>query len=266
MIEKILLRFKFYYYRIFSKLVKSKYVRTKESGFWLRTGTEHEVHRALTFRGKEPETLAWIDRFSAFSGSNDFVFFDVGANVGIYSLYAASRYSDARIFSFEPDSQSFASLCQNIHANRFKITPYPFAISDGSGVGKVKLSSLSAGAGACALGEKYQFTNKADADVFEQGVFFSSLDELVSRHRFPAPNFIKIDVDGIESTILRGAENVLRSSDCRGVLVEFQYRDEADLAPMTSYLASLGFVLMLRSDWVSGFGALKSRNYIFEKK
>lgn len=265
MIKKLILRFEFQFYRLFSKIFKYKTISINGGGVKLLTSTENEVHRAVTFHDKEPETVRWINEFSEVAGRNDFIFFDIGANVGIYSLYAANRYSQAQVFSFEPDSQSFRSLCQNIFANRFKIRPYPFAISDKSGVGTVRLSSMNAGAGACALGGNYQFTNTSEANIFYQGVFFCSLDELVERFGFPIPSFIKVDVDGIEAIILRGAESVLRSKECLGLLVEFQYQKDPDLDSTLSYLASLGFSLSGKSDWIADFGETKSRNFIFKK-
>ena len=266
MLNKIILRLQFKYYHWCSKFFQFMTIRTEGGGFKLTTSTENEVHRAVTFHGKEPETIQWINGFSKTDNGEDFVFYDVGANVGIYSLYAANCYPKAKIFSFEPDSQSFGSLCKNIHINRFNIRPYPFAVSDKSGVGTVRLSSMNAGAGACALGGNYQFTNTVDSEIFEQGIFFCSLDELVAKFGFPTPNFVKVDVDGIEATILQGAETVLRSSQCKGLLVEFQYQSDSDLEPMMSYLSQLGFSLTAKSDWISGFGLLKSRNFVFGKK
>ena len=265
MVSKIILRMEWLFYRLFSKLFKFKTIRSESGDFKLITSTENEVHRAVTFHNKEPETIKWINEFSSIFGKNDFIFFDIGANVGIYSLYAANCYSKAQIFSFEPDSQSFGSLCQNIYINHFKIRPYPFAISDKFGIGNVRLSSMNAGAGACALGGKYQFSNTVDTDIFDQGVFFCSLDELVGQFGFPIPNFIKVDVDGLEAIILCGAETVLRSNDCKGLLVEFQYQKDSDLESTISWLASLGFTLSTKSDWIAGFGPLKSRNFIFKK-
>ena len=265
MLKKIIMQLQFLYYKLCSNFFQFMTISTERGGFKLTTSTENEVHRVLTFHGKEPETIQWINGFSKVANGEDFVFYDVGANVGIYSLYAAKYYPKAKIISFEPDSQSFGALCKNIYINGFNIRPYPFAVSDKSGVGTVRLSSMNAGAGSCALGGNYQFSNTVDSEIFEQGIFFSSLDELVTNFGFPIPNFVKVDVDGIEATILRGAERVLRSSQCKGLLVEFQYQSESDLELTMSYLSSLGFSLVIKSDWISSFGLVNSQNFIFGK-
>ncbi len=267
MLNKLIIKFKFKLYKMFSKIFSVKKVCTDSGNFLLTTSTENEVHRAFTFHEKEPETIAWINSFSSIvENGDDIIFFDVGANVGIYSLYAGTCYRQAQVVSFEPDSQSFGSLCRNININKLNILPYPFAISDELGVGIVKLSSMNAGAGACSLGDKYQFINAADDEIFKQGIFFCSLDELVLHFNFPIPTFIKIDVDGIEATILRGAKAVLGSDKCRGLLVEFQYETEADLNSIIDYLASLGFSISGKSDWIASFNLLKSRNFVFTKQ
>jgi hypothetical protein len=61
---------------------------------------------------REPETIAWIDDFLMPSR-----FWDIGANVGTYVLYAALRPGVA-VLAFEPAAASYAALCRNIEANR----------------------------------------------------------------------------------------------------------------------------------------------------
>ena len=85
-----------------------------------------EQWRHDTFWDKEPETIEWIKSFEP-----NTVFFDVGANIGIYSLYAASLYSESLIYAFEPVKQNFVRLMQNIELNKFNnIIALPVGISD----------------------------------------------------------------------------------------------------------------------------------------
>src|SRR4051794_22030831 len=62
--------------------------------------------------GREPETIAWIDAFET-----PCLFWDVGANVGTYSLYAALR-PEISVVAFEPSPATYAALSRNIEANR----------------------------------------------------------------------------------------------------------------------------------------------------
>ena len=63
--------------------------------------------RAKTFLTKEPDTIEWIEKFN----EKD-VFLDVGANIGIYSLYAAKKVS--KVWALEPESLNYAMLNLNI--------------------------------------------------------------------------------------------------------------------------------------------------------
>ena len=262
--EKIKGRLQFVFYRVCTWIFSYKRVGNGSISFIMRTSTSNEMHRALTLTTKEPETVAWIDGFS-FPPDQGAVFYDVGANVGLYSLYAKARHPDLKIYCFEPEAQSFASLCQNIVINQFaNIIPYQFAISDSEGLGNLFVSSMYAGAGAAALGSAYSFS-RAKAAPLIQGVFKMSLDLLVQQEGLPIPNYLKIDVDGIEQKILQGAKSVLSDLRLFGVLIEFQFVDRADLTAAFALLEECGLKLKLTSEWVAEFDDFKSQNFIFER-
>ncbi|HEY5918287.1 MAG TPA: hypothetical protein VIU13_12820, partial [Chryseolinea sp.] len=60
-----------------------------------------ELFRCETYDTKEPETLDWIDKFK-----KDEILFDIGGNIGVYSMYAGKK--GARVYAFEPESQNFS--------------------------------------------------------------------------------------------------------------------------------------------------------------
>ena len=93
--------------------------------------------RARTFNEKEPEMLDWLDE----KLHDRDVFFDVGANVGIYSIYAAMRNRNSQIFAFEPEYSNLHQLKQNILNNQLanKIEIYSIAFSDKSGISYLHL-------------------------------------------------------------------------------------------------------------------------------
>ena len=66
---------------------------------------------------KEPETLEWIDQFKG----DKIVFWDIGANVGLYSIYAALKHKDIQIISFEPSVNNLRVLSRNIYKQFIKI-------------------------------------------------------------------------------------------------------------------------------------------------
>ena len=85
----------------------------KESGkkFKFYTPNPMSLWRAETLYTKEPVTINWIKKFE-----KEKVFFDIGANVGMYSIFA-SIYSEVEVHSFEPESNNFQILNENIHLN-----------------------------------------------------------------------------------------------------------------------------------------------------
>lgn len=260
-------RLAFLWYGLLSEVVSVKKIRVSSGVLRLHTGTANEVHRAATFFSKEPETLAWIDQFRRKVPNGTIVLFDIGANVGVYSIYAGIQTPGIEIYAFEPDAQSFASLCKNVKSNRSPILPYQLALAQKMGLGKLMASSMDAGAGASALGEKYRFLKVADESIFVQGVFHCTLDDAVFQFGLPVPNFVKIDVDGLEREILNGARRVLGSEALKGLLVELQYQTESELHAVFAELESSGLVLDGMSDWIeSSFNGSNSRNFLFARR
>ena len=82
-------------------------------------------YRHKTFFSKEPETIKWIDEFK--KGST---FFDIGANIGLYSIYAA-EVKNSSVYAFEPSFFNLEFLARNIYYNKLvqKISIIPIALS-----------------------------------------------------------------------------------------------------------------------------------------
>jgi hypothetical protein len=75
--------------------------------------------RARTILTKEPDSLTWIDRMEPGS-----VFFDIGANVGVLTLYAATR-GDIEVWAFEPAAVNYYNLVANCELTNSRIEPLP---------------------------------------------------------------------------------------------------------------------------------------------
>ena len=69
--------------------------------------------------------LDWLDK-TLHDGD---VFFDVGANVGIYSLYAALRNPKTKVYAFEPEYSNLHQLKQNILLNSLAETIFPYSLA-----------------------------------------------------------------------------------------------------------------------------------------
>jgi FkbM family methyltransferase len=217
--------------------------------------------RTETFFEKEPETLAWISEIG--SGS---IFFDVGANVGVYSLFAAKK--GATVYSFEPESANYAILNENIRQNRFsgKIKAFCLALSDESLFDSLRLSTVTPGAALHSFGEDVDGFGGQFRPLFEQGCVSFTLDELVYTRGFPCPKFLKIDVDGLESKIVRGASKVLKDPRLESVLIEVNrdlFKDQQAL----NFILESGFQLATEGEAVyAKSNSMKIQNLIFKRK
>jgi FkbM family methyltransferase len=192
--------------------------------------------RVDTLFEKEPVTLEWIAEFA--QGE---VLVDVGANVGMYTVWAA-RTRGARVYAFEPESLNFALLNRNIVANALQgqAIAYCAAISDRSGFGELHLSQFMAGGSCHSLDEKVDPFHRPAAPVYTQGCACASLDDLVRAGRVPRPQYIKIDVDGFEPKVIRGAADTIRSGAVRSLLIEVN-QNLPDHMAMVRELNALGF-------------------------
>ena len=105
--------------------------------FALDTSSEIPKFRAETFWTKEPETIQWIDDNLSFKPKTDLII-DVGANIGIYSLYAAGVNCVVPVFAIEPVSTTYDELLRNIASNQREeqILGFCVALSHQMGFGK----------------------------------------------------------------------------------------------------------------------------------
>jgi FkbM family methyltransferase len=213
-----------------------------------------EVWRCKTYETKEPETLDWIDGFA----KGD-VLFDIGANIGIYSLYAGKR--GHRVYSFEPESQNYSGLAMNCMANKLtNVTPYCLALADREYFDLLYVTSTNPGDSQHNLGEENPFFERECSGT--QGIFACSLDKLCFEYGFPIPQHIKIDVDGLEEKIIEGAKQVLSHPDFGSLLIEIAGYD--GVQPDTiSRLATFGLVPISMHAREYRSGTLWARNQIF---
>lgn len=193
--------------------------------------------RAKTLLTKEPDTIEWIDSFS-----NGELLYDIGANVGIYSIYAASK--GVTVIAFEPESQNYAQLNRNIFLNQFqnRITGLGIAVGQSSAIDNLYLSTFTVGGAINNLGSSVNYNHQPMESAFKQGVMSISLDDLIEKYNLPIPNHIKIDVDGLESDIIFGAKKTLSHVELKSVLVELN-DDLPEDANVVGILRENGFAL-----------------------
>jgi len=192
--------------------------------------------RVDTLRSKEPDTIAWIAGFHT-----DDVFVDIGANVGMYTIWAA-KTRGIRVYAFEPESQNYALLCRNIVLNGLsgQVVAYCVAISDENAFSLLYLSEFQTGGSCHTFGEKLDHRLEHRESRFSQGCVSTTLDYLVEAGVLPVPNHIKVDVDGLEHKVIKGCEKILADHRLRSVLVEIN-TNLAVHRDIIAHMESLGF-------------------------
>jgi FkbM family methyltransferase len=192
--------------------------------------------RVRSIYEKEPWTLEWIAGFSPGE-----VFLDCGANVGMYTIWAAAT-RQVNVYAFEPESQNYAVLNRNILANDLsdKVHAYCMALSDETGLSTLHMADLRIGGSNHSLGEALDFKHEPMGVAFQQGCVSGTIDDLVARGQIPVPNHIKIDVDGFEPKVIAGAAQTLERTELRSLLIETNQNLE-DHLEMVKSLNALGF-------------------------
>lgn len=183
--------------------------------------------RAAWFWQKEPDTIFWITNFAPKS-----VFWDVGANVGCYSLYLAAQRPDCTTFAFEPFRPNFDALVENIELNGYwhNIKPQFLGLSDERGTVNFASKQVEAGSSGGQIGNVGEFIPQLSWPVD-----VTTGDAFAAEHGYP--HYIKIDVDGQEARVLRGMRTVLTHANLLSVLVEMNQ----DTEEIKSILSGAGF-------------------------
>jgi FkbM family methyltransferase len=169
--------------------------------------------------GAEPDVQALV----AALGPDD-VFYDIGANIGYYSLLAARN--GARVIAFEPHPVTSALLRRNAAANGLAVEL--LEIAAGEGEGEVLLSSPPGDHGAARISAEGIPVRVARIDALD----------------LPAPTFVKIDVEGFERQVISGLAGVLRAH--RPVVISEIHG--STLAACSQQLESLDYVTELHDD------------------
>ena len=193
--------------------------------------------RVKTFSTKEPETLEWIERFP--EGSR---LWDIGANIGLYSIYAAKR-RNCQVWAFEPSVFNLELLARNVFLNNLtdKICLVPVALSDELGSSQLRMTSTDWGGALSTFGHDYGWDGKTLGQVFGFQTLGIPVEDAVQRLKLPQPDYIKMDVDGIEHLILKGGLTVLRQ--VKGVQIEVNDAFQEQAEQCRLLLSDAGLVL-----------------------
>ena len=214
-----------------------KTVKHDNLEFKFYTPNRLNYFRVDTFSTKEPETQEWINTFK-----KNGIFWDVGANIGLYSCYAA-KHLGCQVYAFEPSVFNLELLTKNIYINSLseKIIIVPFPLGEETDVKPFHMSLTEWGGALSNFGQSIDYDGLPTSSVLSYQTVGMSIDSCINILNFKKPNYIKLDVDGIEHLILKGAKDTLL--DVESLLVEVNDGYEEQARGVKEYLTKAGFKL-----------------------
>jgi FkbM family methyltransferase len=145
------------------------------------------------------------------------IFFDIGANAGLFAIAAAKKVGGMEIFAFEPCSWTCRLLKRNLLLNRLAdINVIQTALGDSVGEGVLQINAR----GRDGLNTLGQSTHPDRHVVGQEKVRVTTLDVFINEHKVPRVDVIKVDVQGAELMVFRGAQNLLERADAPIILFE----------------------------------------------
>jgi FkbM family methyltransferase len=219
------------------------------------------VFRAETLLTKEPETIEWIDGFEENS-----VFWDIGANVGVYSLYAGMK-KGVEVVAFEPATPNLYVLNRNIEINRLeeKILALGIAFNDVTQLDYFYMGNTEIGSALHSFSQATDWKGESFSPKFKQGMVGFAIDDFVESFDPKFPTHIKIDVDGIENKIVEGGRKTIADSRLQSMLVELDESQPKVTLPVISAIEKAGLKLSAKksTSMLEGSQFANVYNYFF---
>lgn len=172
----------------------------------------------------DPQVHEWIKSFSPGD-----CFYDIGANIGMFSLSVAMLYNkNVQVYAFEPSFSTFSSLMQNVAVNELDevIHPYSIALGSAKGLRNFNYKNLVAGESVHTLDSVVNQMGSSFVPAFRQQVASYTLDGFVNDFEIALPTHVKIDVDGGEWEVLQGMKKLLKGDCIKSVMIEITEQED----------------------------------------
>ena len=216
-------------------------------------------YRVNTIFTKEPETINWINQFD---NSEKLTFWDIGANIGLYSIYNALKNKNSKTIAFEPSTSNLRVLSRNISINNLQedisICQIPLTNKENEFL-NMSESTFEEGGALNSFGVNFDYNGKKIKKSFmNYKLLGTNIDYLIKNKILELPNYIKIDVDGIEHLILQGGINHLNNKTIKSILIEVNEEFEDQSKNVLKILKDNGFKLSSKTKQLNNIF-----NYIF---
>ena len=189
-------------------------LETKHGNIQVNIGNINEIPGTIGVLHVEHDTVEWIESMPEYS-----CFWDIGANVGIFSMIAAKNVIN--VYSFEPQAFTFSTLMKNLQLNGMaeKVNAFQIAFCDRTRIDILNMSSIESGAAFNTFGENTDQYGKI-VDNYSYNMMGYTIDDFINIFHPCIPTHIKIDVDGLEPQILKGGVKTFNSKKIKSVIIE----------------------------------------------
>ena len=216
---------------------------------------------------KEPETINWINNFK---NNSNIIFWDIGANIGQFSIYAASIHKNIKVISFEPSTSNLRVLSRNISINKFDdvilINQFPLTNKQNCYL-KLNENKFQEGSALNAFGVEFDHNGNLFNPQNSYKIYGTSINYILKNNFLEIPDYIKIDVDGVEHLILQGGNDFLSHKKIKSILIETNEKFFYQKNKVNEILTKNNFKLLTShpSSNSRHTNILSSKNYIFTK-
>lgn len=236
------------------QLVQHVEVSDARHAYRFRCETATELWRARSLLTKEEGTVQWIDQCVQ---PGD-VFYDIGANVGLYTILAGKRVGAAgMVYAFEPHVGNVHSLLFNIGGNGLadRVKVLSSALHEREGYFDFNYCHPDRGTSMSQLGDLRDATGRPFDPVFAELKHATTIDQLLLAGVIRPANHVKIDVDGNELCVLKGMRNLVAGDQApQSIQIEINTRHKQELF---SFMQLAGFRTWHRHDTKVGLQAIR---------
>jgi len=226
--------------------------------------------RVDTYFSKEPETLEWIDSFQE---KENLIFWDIGANIGLYSIYNSLKHPKSTTIAFEPSSSNLRVLTRNISINNLekniKVVPTPLTYKKNI-FQEMKEGQFVEGGALNSFGEKFDFEGKEFKPTMKYNLLGTTMNYFIENSILDIPDYVKIDVDGIEHLILQGGDKFLNNEKVKSLSIEINENFKEQYDKVLNLMEKFNFKIVHKKNndslFSEGSRFINTYNYIFLKK
>jgi len=211
------------------------------------TDNYREFNTRANSCAKEPETVKWLEEHF----TDDAVLYDVGANIGAYSLIASKlartqgRSNRKCVFAFEPAYPNYSRLCQNVTLNGVDdvVSAFPISLSNATKIGGFRYLEAVPGTSKCFYNDGDRYHLKFNDSAVTKASLVYRLDDFISQFSLPVPTMLKVDVDGGEAEVIEGATLTVQNHRLRTIIIEID-NSLVDGAELRSRIEANAFKLV----------------------